>query len=659
MKLKRLTAFALVLVMILTTTNMQIKAAHGESNVGTTKTSETGNKLVDSFAEKYYSTISLETEFTDNELLIVISRHYGVINKDYSIADMATVVKDGYLQQKDGRYELNNAAQAFQGLDIVTQINNEIAENIVKIEDLSRIDGDIDALGINRDTYKQILLLTLKNNSKENVLNIMHLLEKNPYIESAEPNFIIRDTTNDIGLKKIPTDPYYNNSWGLKAIKADKAWDETTGSRQVKVGIIDHGINYHLDLEANVLRNEGRNFANPTGNTYDFNGHGTAVAGVIGAVGNGVDGVGTCWKVGMVPLKVKQSSNESWNENHILTTRIVNAIDYANENDIPILNMSVHFNYNEYSNAVKNEIINYPGLLVTAAGNYGLNIEATYVGTDNLHKINPALYDLTNMITVCAVQKNDDGSLGLWRTGRIGDGDDSSRGPNAVHIAAPGSNILTTGDAHSYTSVSGTSFAAPFVAGTAALIKSECPGLTTAQIRASIVNTVAEIDGWENEGICLYNGVLNAEEALKYAKKLAGGTLPEGTYYIKNVRSGLYLSVRTPSAVVYSQSVQNPFTGGSEQKWRLEYSGSSLTLTPLCNTDFKLCVENSSSLNDAKIKARVPSGAHSQGYYWYAVPNYNNTGSYRLESQCSGRSKVIAVMNALFTPDADCTIRLW
>ncbi|NLB61577.1 MAG: S8 family serine peptidase, partial [Clostridiales bacterium] len=578
MNLKKFIAFALVLVMILTVTNMQVKAAHGEASENTTKTSETGNKVVDSFAEKYYSTISLETDFTNNEIIVVISRHYGEINKEHSVSDMATVVKDGYLQQKDGRYELNKAAQAFQGLDFITQIDNEVAENIVKIEDLSRIDGDIDALGINRDTYKQILKLTLKSNSKENVLNIMHQLEKNPYIESADPNLIFKDEST-VELKRRPNDPSYGDidkSWGLREIKAPEAWDETTGSRQVKVGVIDRGIYEHCDLEANVSRSMGWNFADQNDDTDGVNDHGTHVAGIIGAIGNNQLGMtGTCWRVGIVPLKIWNNTSNNW-----VVGRVASAVSYATDNNIPILNMSAG-HPNEH-NGEKTAIENYPGLFVTSAGNTGWD---TDIMPTNSHY--PSCYKLDNMITVCATDETDNLWVEKTAEGEPITGRTSNWGKTTVHIAAPGANIYSTVDSNRYGYKSGTSMAAPFVAGTAALIKTKYPGITTTQLRNAILNTARKpLNNQDKlEGKCVTEGILNAQAALIYASTHnSGGYLHEGVYYIKNVRSGKYLSVRTPTATVYSQSVQNNFTGGNEQKWRLENHYNYRVLIPLCNT---------------------------------------------------------------------------
>jgi subtilisin family serine protease len=563
---------------------------------------------------------------------------------------MATVVKDGYLYQKDGRYELNKSAQAFQGLDFITQINSEVAENIIKIEDLSRIDGDIDALGINRDTYKQILMLTLKSNSKENVLNIMHLLEKNPYIESAEPNLIIKDSTDIIELKTY--DPYYDDNWGLDRINAPGAWDITIGSRQVKVGVIDRGIYYnHDDLEDNILRSEGRNFVtNPANNNTDgADDHGTLVAGVIGAkANNGTGCVGICWLVSIVPLRIWETSsdNEGWSETVI--DRLVRAVNYATSNQIPILNMSSSHKY-EY-NAEKNVIEDYPGLFITTPGNHGKDI-------DDINDINkrryPACYSLDNIIVVCATDQNDE----LMKIGEhLEDGDDSSWGKYSVDIAAPGKDVYSTTVPNLYRKVFGTSFAAPLVAGTAALIKTKYPGITTAQLKNAILNSarkpiVNNINLLKDK--CFKEGILDAEAALNYASTHnSGGYLPEGVYYIKNVRSGKYLSVRTPTATVYSQSVQNNFTGGNEQKWRLENHYNYRVLIPLCNTDFKLTVGNGSASDGAKVKARaVPYG--TLGSNWQISP-YGSYGRFKLISQCSGLTKVLAVLNASTAPNADC-----
>jgi len=145
-------------------------------------------------------------------------------------------------------------------------------------------------------------------------------------VESASPNYEVRALA-------VPNDPKWSELWGMAKIRADQAWDTTTGSTDVYVAVIDTGIDAaHEDLAANVDRNLSRSFVNPNLNDHepvensnyaDGDGHGTHVAGTIAAVGNnGVGVVGVNWTARVIALKVLSdngSGHNSW---------ITAAIDY-------------------------------------------------------------------------------------------------------------------------------------------------------------------------------------------------------------------------------------------------------------------------------------------------------------------------------------------
>lgn len=195
----------------------------------------------------------------------------------------------------------------------------------------------------------------------------------------------------------------------------------------------------HSDLTNNIYRESNHNLETTLHRDFttgvdsgtailepiDSNGHGTHVAGIIGACGNNNMGIsGVCWNVKFVSLKVLNSEGRGdidW---------IVNAINYAASNNIPILNCSLGLPIG--SAALKKAIESYKGLLVCAAGNEGNNIDV-----DSFY---PASYDYDNILTVGAIDSNNNrpnwnGFTNLW--GLFGD-KASNYGQIAVDAYAPG-----------------------------------------------------------------------------------------------------------------------------------------------------------------------------------------------------------------------------
>lgn len=352
-------------------------------------------------------------------------------------------------------------------------------------------DGEYSAADIT-DTQNNVFTLMLEETGTEAVESALKALNTNPAIEIAEPNYIGEYTA-------VPNDPeFYLQSAAMKCISAPEAWEHARGSNNVVVGIIDSGIQgTHPDLYDNLWTNpnpneygyindiHGYNFQEGCGGTpTDGYGHGTHVSGVIGATGNNELGVsGINWDVSLAWLGVGTSSPN--------TDAIIEALNYANLHDIKITNNSYTVTWSEL---LEEAVENYNGLFVAAAGNYyGLDIDK--------YKQYPASFNFPNVITVASTDTSD--NLSYF----------SNIGPESVDIAAPGSDIYSTYYNSDYKSMSGTSMAAPQVAGVAALLKSEYPDLTTAQIKSAILNSadpLTQLDGKVATG-----GRLNAYKALQ------------------------------------------------------------------------------------------------------------------------------------------------
>ena len=179
---------------------------------------------------------------------------------------------------------------------------------IEEIRDLTRrSDSSSQDVG---DDFHQILHLILVEKTKEAVVNAIKIIELIPGVKAAEPNSLLTITNT------TPNDPLYSfasncdDQWGLERINVEKVWDFTTGSSDVRVGVMDTGISLHNDLKNNYYFINGiENYSNaldfltlntedPIINAQDAYYHGTHVAGIIGAEGNNGEGIsGVNWDV--------------------------------------------------------------------------------------------------------------------------------------------------------------------------------------------------------------------------------------------------------------------------------------------------------------------------------------------------------------------------
>ncbi len=200
--------------------------------------------------------------------------------------------------------------------------------------------------------------------------------------------------------------------------------------------------------------------------------HGTHVAGIIASRGdNGLGIAGVAWQARLVPLRVLGSNGAG------SSADAADAIAYASDLGIRIVNGS--FGSTTPSTAIRDAIANAPNtLFVVAAGNGG---EDGVGDDDDVSPFYPCSFDLANVICVAATDAND--TLASF----------SNRGAVSVDLAAPGVSILSTSESAGYSALSGTSFAAPLVTGTAALVLARTPGATTQQLRAAILDRVQHL----------------------------------------------------------------------------------------------------------------------------------------------------------------------
>lgn len=388
----------------------------------------------------------------------------------------------------------------------ISKLKKTSAYSDEEIFKLSSFECDIDNYYLDKDLkaeysgFHQMVVLKLENKGKQEVLDTVRELEKRDDVIAAEPNYTAYTNV-------VPSDTYVDEQWAIDKIDLPSAWEITTGSKSVSVGVVDTGIKAsHSDLTANIDASLSKSFIDDSPLT-DEQGHGTHVAGIIGAVGNNNMGIsGACWNVNLVSLKI-HTKDANGKDVEGGATKLAEALIYAEENNIEIVNSSNSFKDNPV--CLKEAIDNYSGILITAAGNDCKNIDDPSTGYKRIY---PAIYDNDNIIVVTASNSNDEFMHGVaWEPGRT-----SNYGLKSVDLLAPGKDIYSTynGDTSDkyYINLSGTSMATPYVAGVAALIKSKYPGISVSGIKKALLDGVDKIPAMSN--FVKTGGRLNAYKAL-------------------------------------------------------------------------------------------------------------------------------------------------
>ncbi len=333
----------------------------------------------------------------------------------------------------------------------------------------------------------------IKTENKSDLIS----LRENPQVEYIEPNYTYKV------INTSPKDKEFKKQWGLENdgknsggifsrgvvgvdISAIQAWKTTKGHKDVKIAIIDTGVDYnHEDLKNNIMVNMsekngiagvdddgngyiddvyGYDFANDDADPMDGHGHGTHCAGVIGAEHNGIGIVGVMANVQILPIKFLTDQGSGTLEGAL------RAIDYATQ-------MGVHVMSNSWGGGGRSEALfeaiqraKDAGIsFIAAAGNESNNndTKATY----------PANYKLDNVISVGAMD------------GKGKKASFSNYGKTTVHVFAPGVKIFSTVSNNKYKKMSGTSMACPHVAGVAGLLIASEPNLTYLEVKAKLMST--------------------------------------------------------------------------------------------------------------------------------------------------------------------------
>lgn len=304
---------------------------------------------------------------------------------------------------------------------------------------------------------------------------------------AADGNVVFAEPEHVVTLATTPNDTYYASQWHYPQINLPQAWDITTGSSSVIIGVIDTGVMLtHPDLDSKITTgdNAGWDFVNNDSNATDDHGHGTFVAGIIAAESNNASWVaGVCWTCQIMPLKALDSAG---NGN---TFNVAAAIDWARTHGADVVNLSLAASANDLTLQTAVNNAHAAGVVVVAA-----------TGNDNAGVKYPAAY--ANAIAV-----GSNNSSGLRSSF-------SNFGPE-IDVMAPGENVVSTILGGGYGAGSGTSFAAPHVAGVAGLMIAH--GITDpATIASRLTATATDMDvaGFDNNTGW---GRINAQRAVDLA----------------------------------------------------------------------------------------------------------------------------------------------
>ena len=427
--------------------------------------------------------------FVKGELLVKFnSEVISVVNGEVQLKRPSLVA----LAQK---LKVKQKKQYFKLAKTPEQIRREFPERSVRISE-----------GVEVPDLSTVCLLRIPEDA--DVWEAVNQFSANPDVEYAEPNYIGY-------ADKTPNDPLFPDLWGMQKIEAEKGWDTETGNAGIVVAVVDTGVDYnHEDLNSNIWINpledinsngqvdpadfngiddddngyiddiRGWDFVYSDSDPMDGHSHGTHVSGTIAGIGdNNIGVVGVTWNCKIMPVRIMDDGGYT-NGNQSL------GIEYAAENGADVMNNSWGgYGISETEDLAVKYAESLGVVVVTAAGN----------DTENALLHNPANSEYT--LTISSF--TDEDKISWFSNYGI-----------KIDVAAPGSGILSTVPGNEYDSMSGTSMAAPHVAGLAALILSQNPMLTPEQVRQVIRNSADDVGtpGWDKES---GYGRINVDKALK------------------------------------------------------------------------------------------------------------------------------------------------
>ena len=430
-------------------------------------------------------------------------------------------------------------------------VSQAMAQDVVPGEYLVKLKGHSSSSGTSRFLGKASLKMNLK--ASIGAMNIHHMafkagagsaealeeLRNDPNVEFIEPNYILRKADDNISSDKMSLDDIQafsvSNSSSFvqnrSNVHVTEAWQiiSPSASNDPIVAIVDTGVDYQhsvftgshaiwtnsQEIPSNGLDDDGNgfvddvhgwNFHSNTNDPMDDDDHGTHVAGIILGVGQDIfaSPVATA-KIRIMPLKFLGADGSG------STADAVKAIYYAVNNGAQVINNS--WGGSNYSQSLHEALAfayEHHVILTAAAGNSSKNNDAS--------SMYPANLDVPSQISVAA-STDSDGLASFSNYGR-----------STVHVASPGVGILSTVPGNSFRYMSGTSMAAPFVAGIAALALREASNLSGYQVRQIMLDSSSGVSAFSSKLIT--GSRVDALATLQNAKSQTSVSLSQPSYKV-------------------------------------------------------------------------------------------------------------------------------
>ncbi len=394
-----------------------------------------------------------------------------------------------------------------------------------------------------------------------------------------------------------PNDPWYPYGWHLTRIGAPTAWDTTTGSDSLVIGIADTGTDCtHADLSVHCV--PGWNFYDNNSDTTDVYGHGTTTAGTVAALTNNSLGVSSLtWKAKVMPLRI------SGPDGYANFSTIASAVTYAADHGVKIVNNSYQACGSSTIKNAANYLRSKGGLMTASEGNYSSN--TGFAAT-------------ADIICVSATNSNADNPLTSF----------SSWG-NDVDFAAPGQGIWTTIRGGGYSTASGTSYSAPVVAGSLALIYSTNPSQFTANLAGSQLAESYLRDGAVDLGTAGWDdhygwGLINVARSVSLAN---GGSSGSGDTQAPTAPSNLTATATSGTQINLSWTASTDNIGvagytiyrdGVAIQNVTSTSYSNTGLSP--NTTYAYTVKAYDATNNISIASNTASATTLDTLSWITLP---------------------------------------